>query len=139
MANILSILEADAITTPEIQFRGGVPQPLIKVELTFDDEGGEGVSEYVLRNISSNSNARKVHITTAAVPLDPDDGGTLVQEWAFQDPDTDAWGPYRSAVVIDTIEAGMTVRFRTRVIASGTANPTTYRGGVSINYRRSSV
>jgi hypothetical protein len=112
---------------------------LIKVELTFSEDGGEGVSEYVLRNISSNSVARNVRISTPGPPSDPDEGGSLVQEWAYRMNNDDEYSPYNSVAVIDEITAGDLVRLRTRVLAAGTSNPATHQGSVMIHYLRASV
>ncbi len=139
MANILSVFESDGTTPLQIQYRGGIPQPLFRVRLTYSEDGGTGFSEYVIRNTSATSRAIRVKVSTTQKPTDPDGGGQLLQEWAQQDPKTEIWSVYAETVEIPEISPGSVVRVRVQVTATATTEPTTHRAGVAFHYLRSSV
>lgn len=139
MANILEIVSSDGRTPLPVQYINGIPQPLVRVDMTYGEEGGEGMSEYVIRNISSNFRAERVQIRSPQPPTDPDSGDTLISEWAYQDVSTRRWFSYSESLNIPVIEPGVSVRLRVRMVASAEASVATYRGSVIVDYIRASI
>ncbi len=140
MANILAILHPDGTTALDREIRGGVEQPVIEIDLVYNDNGGEGMAEFIIRNISSNNNALKVEIRTTEDPTDNQSGNTLVQQWDFKPIGATKWNDrWRDSITIESIPPGQFVNLRTRVLATADTEPTTHRGGVLVKYLRSSV
>lgn len=140
MANILSVLHKDGTTALSKQIREGVEQPVIKIDLVYNENGGEGEAELMIRNISSNNFARNVVVSTSEDPVDNQTGNSLNQLWDYKEIGSEHWkNNWRSNITIQRIPPGQFVHLRTRVTATADAEPTTHYGGVLINYLRSSV
>lgn len=140
MANILSILHKDGTTALSRQIREGVEQPVIKIDLVYNENGGSGEAEFMIRNISSSNHARSVNISTSENPTDNQTGNSLNQLWDYKEIGSELWkNTWKNNIVIERIPPGQFVHLRTRVSATADAEPSTHYGGVLINYLRSSV
>lgn len=71
MPNILALLHNNGSTAVSTEIRNGVEQPVIEVDLTYSQNGGEGRSEFILRNTTSDNDALNVEINTPTNPIDP--------------------------------------------------------------------
>lgn len=140
MANIISVLHPDGQTALSTEIRAGVEQPVVETNLVYNENGGEGMAELMLRNVSSNNNALNVQVTTSEDPIDNQSGNTLSQQWDYKILGSDTWrNVWQDTIEIPRIPPGQFIHVRTRVIASAEADPTTHEGGILVTYLRSSV
>lgn len=140
MANILQIQDATGANPLARESRNGVDQPNVKTEMTYSDQGGEGISELVIRNVSPNNTALEVQITHSRAPYDANSAKSLVAQWDFQPIGSTSWnGAWAQKVTVPEIPPGELCRVRTRTLGSAASEPNTHLGAIDITYKRSSV
>jgi hypothetical protein len=140
MANILAVLHPDGTSALDREIRGGQEQAVVNINLTFNDNGGEGTAELMIRNTSSNMNALAINVKTSELPTDNQTGNVLSQQWDFKSLGSDLWNErWRDDINIPIIPPGQFIRVRTRVLATSEADPVTHKSGIMIKYLRSSI
>lgn len=137
--DIIGFYEADGTTLIPTAERSGVVEPFIEDKLVFSDQGGSGVTEIVIRNISSNKKVLDLDLTTSFPPTDPEDGGELLTEWRYKEVEGENWSDYQDSIRIPEIPPGRLTRVEIRVNAGADSNPTTHRGTFHYEYLASSV
>lgn len=140
MANILALLHRDGTTALSKEIRGGVEQDVVDIDLVFNEDGGEGQQEFIIRNVSSNNIALNVNVTTAQHPVNNQTNNVLSQQWDYKPLGTEGWNnQWRDSLTIERIPPGQFVNVRTRVLATATADPAVHKGSLLIKYLRSSI
>lgn len=140
MPNILQIQDATGTNPIPRETRNGVDQQNVKTELTYSDQGGEGITELVFRNISPNNTALEVEVTHSRAPFDSNTSKTLIAQWDFQPVGSTSWnGAWAQKITIPEIPPGEFCRVRTRTLGSASSEPTTHLGAIDVKYKRSSV
>ncbi len=140
MPNILALLHSDGSTAISTEIRNGVEQPVIEVDLTYNNNGGNGEAEFLLRNTTSDNNAIDVNVSTSIVPVDPQTKGELDQQWDYKPLGSENWrGLWENSINIPKIPPGQFINVRTRITATATSEPTTHQGAILVNYLRASV
>lgn len=140
MANILALLHNDGSSGITTEIRNGVEQQVIKVDLTYDNVGGSGLAEFILRNTTSDNNAEDVTVAIPTKPTDPQKKGELDQSWDYKPLGSENWrNLWQDTIIIPRIPPGGFINVRTRVLATATSEPTTHQGAILITYLRASV
>jgi hypothetical protein len=140
MANILALLHKDGTTALSKEIRGGVEQYVVDVDLVFNETGGEGQSEFIVRNISSDNTALNVNISTSQHPLNNQTNNVLSQQWDYKPLGVETWNnQWRDSINIEKIPPGQFINVRTRVLATANADPAIHKGALLIKYLRSSI
>jgi hypothetical protein len=140
MPNIINVLNSDGKTSLAREARNEVEQPTIVFNMEYNDKGGVGIVELIIRNISTNNFALNVQVSTTQEPTDPETGNVLQQTWDFKSLGSTTWkNSWKSEIIIPSIPPGQFVNVRTRAIAPATSNPVSHRGGIQVKYLRSSA
>lgn len=84
MPNIISILHSDGKTQLSRESRSGVEQPNVVFNMEYNDQGGTGVVELIIRNESTNNFALNVQVSTTQAPTDSQTGNVLQQTWDYK-------------------------------------------------------
>lgn len=113
--------------------RGRATRPLVDHPITAGDAEGEGIKEFVLRNITGELHVRSVVIQTLEAPFAAE-GGTLLHEWSYYDEGREAWSLFAPRHTVRDIGPGRTVRLRSRLKSSAEHTPRSYLGSTSFPY-----
>ena len=138
--NILALLHKDGTTALSKEIRNGIEQYVVDTDLVFNETGGEGQSEFIIRNMSSDNIALNVNVSTSQHPLNNQTNNVLSQSWDFKPLGTENWNnQWRESIIIEKIPPGQFVNVRTRVLATSNTDPAIHKGGLLVRYLRSSI